>query len=79
MITSAQPSQSDYNTLLNLIARLPIQERLRLISEVSARLSTEVMEKKMKRGLRELYGAWRGAIFDEDDFKTAEWTPPDDF
>ncbi len=78
MALAAPGNEKEYLTVLALVERLPIEQRLHLISEVSARLSMELAGEKKKRGLGDLYGIWRGVVFDEDDFRRAEWTPPDD-
>ncbi len=78
MSDSATTIGKEYLTVLALVERLPVEQRLHLISEVSARLSSELTGLKRKRGLRDLYGIWRGVTFEDADFKSAEWTPFDE-
>ncbi len=71
-----------YEQVVKQVDQMPFAERLRLVTHVLTRMSVELPaispQLAGKRGLSDAYGIWKGVIFDEEDFKAAEWHPTEE-
>ncbi len=74
-----------YEQVLDMADHLPVEKQLQLIADLSTRVQKELASSKgtslstqPKRSFADMHGIWRGAVFNEEDFKAAEWHPTEE-
>ncbi len=72
-------TKPDYAAVKALVTQLTPADRQRLIGELTGQ-TTEIPEiaQQPKRYAGDFSGIWKGVVFSEDDFKSAEWHPNDE-